>query len=83
MPPGLEVTVKLSAAEPAGVQVTTAESVSGDAVTSVGAPGGEVGPSAALGEGATSSATTATTRANPVDLRTSFTYWLADWVAPP
>ena len=70
MPPGLENTVKLSAGEPVGVQVTVAESVPADAVTLVGAPGGEVEPCAAPGIGATSRKRTANTRANPIDLRT-------------
>ena len=69
MPPGLEVTVKLSAGEPAGVHVTMAESVPADAVTPVGAPGGEVGPCAALGIGAARKARTANTKAKPIDLR--------------
>jgi hypothetical protein len=69
MPPGLEITVKLSAGEPAGVQETMAESVPAEAVTPVGAPGGEVGPCAAEGIGTISVARTANTKLTPDDLR--------------
>ena len=48
MPPGLDVTVKLEAGWPDGCQLMVAATVPAVAETLDGAPGGPVGPVAAL-----------------------------------